>query len=511
MELTQRYNQVTKEKTEEYGSKTVITDQDEIKKLYGDLNYRIETNTLERKLTIENNVLILKKNSLTKVRREGKQFFSKRLEIRYLKIDFNTGNFLTLYSSGGIKRKRQLIIRRNCFDKLDPFLDFNETSFWYSTLFEVSFEDNKSLQDPVLECFKQNYSSPWLYQDLKGLFTRIFIEKRGIKAPDRDIDRLITCFYPTQKFLKKNDNKLVQSVLDYLGMNDKYSLKLIHKYPQIDIRELKTLHHLLGGSQYLSNVNESVFGGPTKLSAICDVVNDPNITKFTIRVLSEELKRLPELTDNEKSNLVKVLNYPDNNRMYWPTILMDHFKMIDKIRPYHPNISMSSTTRNTFLTEHEELSNQVSKLNKGYVVSYKFNPYMVKDIETPLGINGEYVPYILKDENDYHEEGKHMRHCVGSYYDKDKSIIVSLRSNGDRWTTEFETKEGTLIQCLGKQNTPPPQYILDMIRGNLLKKTRTWSRAKKLKCMEKIITPLKINGIEIDVSHHLVHDRDLPF
>jgi hypothetical protein len=526
MELVQKYNVVTKQ--QENGPTTVITDQDEIKKLYGDKNYRIETNTLERKLTIKDNVLVLKKSLLVKTRREGKQFFAKKLEVWYLKVDFNTGNFITLYSFGGIKKKRQLIIRRNCFDKLEPFFDFTNGNFWEMILFRQynlpdGTLDNPTLQNPITEFLMEKYSKSWLSQDLMGLFTRIFIQKKGIKAPDGDVDRLITRFYPTQKFLKKNNNKLVQSVLDYLGMNDSYTVKLVHKHPELDYRLLKTIHHVLGGPKYLSNVDPNVFGGYTK--DFIDqgaITNDPNITKFSLRVLGQELNQLPELTDKEKGNLVKMLNdvtsFKTLNSVPYHMIV-DHLNMIKQVRPYNPNIGLHSTTFRTFDREHTELSEEVSKIRKGYVVSYKFHPLMVKDIETPLGLNGEYVPYILKDENDYTEEGKYMKHCVGSYYDKDKSIIISLRNSteftlggrNERWTIEFDVKNGDIIQCMGKQNSAPPTYIMDIIKNNLLRKTRTWSRTNRLKSIEKVKTLLKINGKEIDVSEYNTHDIDLPF
>ena len=378
MEKIQKYNIVTKQQQD--GLPTIITDQDEIKKLYGDKNYRIETNTLERKLTIEDNVLVLKKSVLLKTRREGKQFFAKKLEVRYLKIDFNTGNFLTLYSFGGIKKKRQLIIRRNCFDKLDPFFDFTNGEFWGDSFFRQNYLpnetlDNQTLQSPITNFLMEKYSSPWLSQDLMGLFTRIFIQKKGIKVPDGDVDRLITCFYPTQKFLKKNNNKLVQSVLDYLGMNDSYTVKLVHKHPELDYRLLKTIHHVLGGPKYLSNVDANLFGGT--MQDFIDqgsITNDPNITKFSLRVLGQDLNELPELTDKEKGNLVKVLNDVTSFKTlksirYY--MIVDHLSMIGKVRPYDPNIGLHSTTFRTFDREHVELSDEVSKIKKGYVVSYK--------------------------------------------------------------------------------------------------------------------------------------------
>lgn len=534
MELVQKYNQVTKSQSTEKGGvglEEIITDQEEIKKLYGDINYRIETNSLERKLTIIDNVLVLKKSTLVKIRREGKLYFSKKLEVRYLKIDFNTGNFLTLYSFGGIKKKRHLIIRRNCFDRLEPFFNFSNSDFWDSGIFKnILYGDrifriqNATLQKPITDFLMRKYSSPWLDKDILGLFSRIFIQIKGIKAPDNDLDRLITCFYPTQKFLKKNNNKLVQSALDYMGMNDSYTVKLVHKYPELDYRLLKTLHHILGGSKYLSNVNPRFFTDNLDFVDQGVIVSDPNINKFSLRVLAQNLKELPELTNKEKGNLVKVINdvvsktTQSHIGLPWH-MFMDHLNMIGKIRPYDPNVGLHSTTFKTFDQEHIKLSEEVSKIDKGFVISYKFNPLMVKDVETPLGVNGEYVPYILKDETDYSEEGKYMKHCVGTYYDKDKSIIVSLRNNSDytldgrdeRWTIEFDTRSGYMIQCKGRQNTPAPPHIMDMVKNNLLKKTITWSSSNKLKSTDKVMTPLKINGKEIDVSKYIRHDMDLPF
>lgn len=371
MELVQKFNQVTKQQSGEVYLEEIVTDQDEIKKLYGDKNYRIETQTLERKLSIKDNVLILKKSLLIKIRREGKLYFSKKLEVRYLKIDFNTGNFLTLYSFGGIKRKRQLIIRRNCFDKLEPFFNFDKgySDFWDSGEFKnIPHGDrlfrihNVTLQKPITDFLMRKYSSSWSGKDITGLFSRIFIEIKGIKVPDNDIDRLITCFYPTQKFLKKNNNKLVQSALDYMGMNESYTVKLVHKYPELDYRLLKTLHHMLGGSKYLSNVDPRFF---TDINDFVDegiIVNDPNINKFSLRVLEENLKQLPELSNKEKGNLVKVINdvvdihNKTKSKIGLPWhMFMDHLNMIGKIRPYDSNVGLHSTTFRTFNIEHSEL------------------------------------------------------------------------------------------------------------------------------------------------------------
>lgn len=508
MEIIQKNVKVIKERGNHHYE--VVTDDDLIKKLYSDTNYQLRVEIVERKLTYVDDVLILKKSNLFKTRREGKKFFSKKLEVYYLKIDFNSGNFLTLYSFGGIKRKRHLTIRRNCFDKLHEFFDLNTGSFW-GTSYNLC---DATIHKQIVKCFKEHYYEPFGNKGLSGVFNRIFIDKKGIKVPNHNVDRYLTRFYPTQKFLKKNNNKLIQSMLDYMGIKDSYTTKLVHKIPDLDFRLLKVLHHILGGSKYLSNVDASVFNNiDTEYND--NHKKDPNLTKFTIQLLGEHLKELTKLTNKEKGNLVKVINdmscaFGISGTIPWH-MFMDHLRMMDKIRPYDPNISLRSTTYRTFTEEHTELSENITKIRRGYVVSYKFHPLMVNDIETPLGLNGEYVPYILKDENDYTEEGSFMKHCVGSYYDKDKSIIISIRNGDDRWTSEFDTENGNLIQCMGKQNSNPPTHIRELVENNILKKTRTWSSADKLKSVEKIVTPLKINGKEIDVIEHQTHDMDLPF
>jgi len=187
--------------------------------------------------------------------------------------------------------------------------------------------------------------------------------------------------------------------------------------------------------------------------------------------------------------------------------------MINKIRVYDPEIRMNSTTQRTFDIEHLRLSKLVSEINKGYSISYNFDKLMIKDMETPLDVGGEiYKPFILKDENDYKEEGNFMHHCVNSYYDKERSVIVSLRRGEDRWTCEYDAKNGMLIQAKGRFNSEPSEDIMTIISGGGLQdKSCMWARLDKLKCIEQIRTPFKINGVVVEVKPNHVHEDDLPF
>ncbi len=131
----------------------------------------------------------------------------------------------------------------------------------------------------------------------------------------------------------------------------------------------------------------------------------------------------------------------------------------------------------------------VECIKRGVVVSYKFDSDMVKDIETPLG---GFIPYILKDENEYREEGKFMKHCVGIYYKKEDSIIVSLRKDNKRWTCEYDVHTGKLLQSMGQMNTPPDDYVIPYIHL-ITNKALACSNNKNITCLDTLTQPATIN------------------
>lgn len=494
----------------------IITDDVEIKKSYKDLNVGLNVHIKERFVKLEGDNLILKRSSFEKNRRIGKKYFQKKLEVDYLKFNLKTGNFITVRSFGGVKRKRTVTIRQNVFGQLEQILQSKHGSFW--SMFGEPDIDGE-MYDSIVKCLNSVVDKPfytldfWLHQ--------IFIEKKCIKTPNVNAEGFLTKFYPTEKYLKKNNRKLVQSVLDLLDMKDNFTIKLLHKYPFINIRLLKTLHSLLGGSKYLSNIDDRIFERMESKGSW----EDSNVNKFTVKNFIKELDELPELLEIEKSNLVKVMNncksplrgllktdYDQSTYLHSPnhTTLYDHFNMLKQIRVYNPNLYMSTTTSKTMHEEHVEFAEMISKINKGYIVSYKFNELMVKDMESPLNT---YYPYILKNEEEYNEEGSFMKHCVSSYYDKEKSIVISLRKGDERWTCEFDVADGMLIQAKGRFNVEPPKEVFDVITLGLLSKTRKWAWDKKLKCIEKVETPLLINGKEVERPQYSIPEStgDLPF
>ena len=178
--------------------------------------------------------------------------------------------------------------------------------------------------------------------------------------------------------------------------------------------------------------------------------------------------------------------------------------MIDRVREYDSSVYLKSRTMDEFHAEHRELTKMMSAIKKGWVIEYQFDDKVMEDLEKPLECLENdttlhtLYPYVLKREEDYIEEGAFMHHCVASYSDKDKSIIVSLRNESgmDRVTCEFDIQSGKCIQQRSFCNAAPPSTFED---GLLLvsQKIELYSRWGTLNWKEKKKVPVKINGIEI--------------
>jgi hypothetical protein len=348
-----------------------------------------------------------------------------------------------------------------------------------------------------------------------------FVELKKIKVSN-DYGIWIKKYYPTEKFLKKNDRKLIASILDMFQIKSKITIKIMHENNKIDIHALSRLCYFFGDnfSKYIGSIDSVHFMNSTYEDAI-----DIGFPKFKF---AQELKKENfQITNIEKENIVKIINNLNNEIRGYQRLtnnketlinhrfigdLHDHFKMIDKLREFIPDLHLKSKNIDDFDKEHLELSKMIKFIKKGYVIEYQFVDKMVNDVELPIKVKinlnddelnpewvtPEFYPYILKREEDYDEEGNFMHHCVASYSDKEKSIIVSVRTEDkkDRVTCEFDCQTGTLIQARHFCNKQPPADI--ELAVNILKeKTKHYARMGLLHSLDKKKVPVKINGVEI--------------
>jgi hypothetical protein len=223
------------------------------------------------------------------------------------------------------------------------------------------------------------------------------------------------------------------------------------------------------------------------------------------------------LNDKEKSNVVKIINSILNSKKpitYDMLInIFDHFMMLQKIKNFDNSYELFATNYETFNKEHEKLTKICNKINKGISINYVFSKELINHIESPIcNDDGIFYPIILKRSEDYLEESEFMHHCVSAYDNREKSIIISLRTeDGDeRVTSEYDNVIGMKLQESYFNNNTPPENFKKAL-NELNKRVIKAAGKKILKWVEKNREILEINGIPVININEIHEMAELPF
>jgi hypothetical protein len=484
----------------------------QIKRHFGDPFSEITVSTVERSINITDDKLTIKVYRQSKQRRLNGKYFKKGSSIQSFTFNLKTGNFVVAEISKTSKNIPTNRFRKNCFYTLYSMLNgrsgmFNIGKNHLNSKSKLlnefkSIFDDKMYVDEVNKQFNFNLDySLFTVDKFFSLVCQKFVETKKIKICD-SYENLLVAYYPTEKYLKKNERKLVASILDLCKIKSKVTVKLVHQHPDIDLSVLVKLCLMLGKdySKYVGNISGDVIAKVTYSVKSHEIAQKKAMLKryiqdFNIRYV---------ITNIEKENIVKVLC---DSKINEDTInlIYDHFKMIEKIRPYDSKVLFSAKNYTDFHDEHMKFSKIISAIKKGWVIEYDFDKKLIDLIEEPIPVKGtdedEHIwlyPHILKREEEYDEEGRFMHHCVGSYSDREMSVIISLRTEDglDRVTSEFHAHTGMCIQSRHFCNANPPEYFNSAIE--MLKDKVTYSAKKKmLKSINKRKVPVKINGVEI--------------
>jgi len=499
-----------------------------IKNYYNNPFCELSVNTIERSIRRHEDKITLKVYRHTKFRRFNSKYFRKTTTVLSVTFYTKTGNFTTLSMnlSPKVKSKR---FRTNNFFELETILKNGGI---------LDFRSYIEKESKVYKQYKQIFNNEDFFSKVNiefnlnqrkldtikfiELVTNRFVETKKIKVSN-NFSFWIKNLYPTEKYLKKNERKLIASILDMFHIKSKITIKLMHDNDKFDVFAVSTLCYLFGDnfSKYIGSIHPDNF----KNSKI-DMSDNALGTKNNFIQQSKNHNLV--VTNIEKENIVKVINDVKTSMSTSKTTfieksfiseLVDHLNMINKLRVYSPELCMRARTYDEFNAEHMELSKMISFIKKGWVIEYYFNEKMVNEIEKPvkLKINldndefGEitFYPYILKREEEYDEEGRFMHHCVASYSDKDKSIIVSLRTKNkeDRVTCEFDCQTGTLIQARHFCNKQPPADM-ELAIEKLKNITKYYARTGMLHSTEKRKVPVKINGVEVTPEKLTIKSED---
>lgn len=493
------------------------TNERHLKRHYGNPFASIHIVTYERTIELRDGKLFIRSYKNTRHRNFNWRYFRKSSKVMTLTIDLHKGDFtIGDLNFGKNKSKR---FRKNSFTTLEILLGSN-------TLFNLKKEFNSNLK--ISSEFDEAFNEQKFIQTIKDFipnipnsihdlfdkhvfltsFIEFFVEKKKIKTPN-DFITLIKLYYPTEKFLKKNQRKLIQSILDSYGINSKFTLKLFHEKPKLNLQEFSCFCDLLGKDypKYLGSLKPECFD-----FFINNEGSSQMTTPLELRGGKNHHRHL--FIDNiDRENIIKILNSvttPSNNRssnttlrgLY--TLLKDHFDMIEKIREFNPNLKMRATNYTDFHTEHLEFSKTCALIKKGWSVEYQYDNRMVRLVEEYINTNfenteHEFKPVILKREEEYSEEGAFMHHCVASYANKESSIIISLRINGgsDRVTCEFDKKTGYCIQERHFCNKLPPEYFGESLEI-LKQRVKKFAGQRLLNHIDMKKVKVKINGKEVE-------------
>lgn len=516
---------------------TYLTTNDRhIKRHYNRPFSSINMLTFERSIYQKNDTITVKVGVYSRNRYFNCKYFRANWENRGFSINLKTGNITTF--STDKQRTQRSVVRRNTFPFLLEILNGNflcfEERIRRLTLPQVATNQDKQDRLNVRAEFTGLFDDREFINTLNSFFLTIpnfkpqplpntpsnseivrewllkniinlFVKIKSIKVPD-NFDSLIVGWYPTKKYLKRNDNKLIAAILDRLQIKSKQTIRILHENPEMDITRLFGLTKYFGNDfhQYLGNIDSRYFKG------IHPKIKYASEKKWYEQLLADNTPY--NISDDEKSNVLKLLNETikdlktdvDNsinvirnaNRL-----IDDHFRMILKIKEYYPDISLKATNWKNFNEEHVMLSRLERLIRKGYTTEFVFEDELVEYIQKPIFTEeNTYYPILLKADSEYTEEGAFMHHCVGGYAERGSSIIVSLRMGSDlgseRVTCEYSTQNKEPMQCKYFCNGNPPVYFTEALR---ILHARIFTTPFSIKAKELLRKKIEINGFNLPI------------
>ena len=521
----------------------------QIRKHYNNPFSCIEIFTISRSIIRVGDKITIKNFRQTKTRKINAKFFTKVQNSTTVVFDMVKGNFTIVKYVKGRKKKPRKNFYSNSFLSLENALPevfkISDCSLARRSKLTDEFFDafkDDEFKNAVREFFmgedgKLGYDS--YLKDFMHYWMPRFVQLKQIKIPDEG-DKLLKHYYPTERYLKKNDRKLVASILDRLGIKTKVTIKILHQYPNLDLMELSRLCQLLGEdySRYLGNLNskfypmlgESVWGKQTG----------------GFRTLLQQLDirfRFDMITKSERENIVHILNdlstHVDKNVISGIVgQFIDHFGMIERLRRYYPDLALNVKKWRSFTDEHSRLSSLERSIRKGYSTHLLFEHAVKQEIEmpfetfesdeqpiqylpdpedrrayermyanfTPSYMRYIFTPKLLCTSEDYDDEGAVMHHCVASYIEHSNTIIVSLRCGDERVTCEYNTGDRKRVQARYIQNGSPPKHFG---RALIELDKRIRGIPFSVKPIDKRRVPLKLNGISV-AQAHLESDTEIP-
>lgn len=376
-------------------------------------------------------------------RKVGQPYFRIKKSMRFITVNLENGD---VYSGDLLnfhkKKKCTKVLKKNCFLN-DPINTMR--TYVKNNLSSFDADGNKIFEEALyifLKSIDPNNLSASL-SPTKRLI-KFYLDKKNIKYPNNFaiyFNKWVSQDF--RKNLKKNDGKVVETIMKIFGFQGKTIRKALHNCKN---------HHLETLQASIKFFKELIWGD---YNLILDILNMSNsFDKFPDRNLfsKSELKRIHKIyRECIQEETINSFTFSD------------HFRLYEELKKYGEEIKwMSDNDKVMFRDEHFEWTNKLEYYKRGiYKRTYPLE--MVESLKSfeVKGVN--HFPILLTETQDYSEETNHQSNCVKTYIGRPSSIIISLRKENEfgenRATIEYFFKKQNKklvfkrIQSLGKYNS----------------------------------------------------------
>lgn len=312
----------------------------------------------------------------------------------------------------------------------------------------------------------KHYGMKYTINQLYDLIVDFHLDMKGIKSHD-NIYFDIKNDYPSKKWLQKNENNYLPSVLDSYGIKTKYFIGELNKDRPYSVK-IKSLNYLckLFGDNYIDYLKQiNWYNHCTDLP--------PN---GKIHILKN---------DAEKKSMINIIKKWDSGILQTDTFLYSVNKLLsirETLEGKGILLKFKSNGDDGFNNLMNIWGGIKTHFNRGYKIRYSFPNEFVELIEQPIDINDDvFTPKILLSEDDFRIEGYKMKNCMSKQFMNGYLYIyISLEHKGKIVNIQF--RRGRLIQSFGKANSPVIHIFdkpIDILAKRFKKyETLTWTKEK---------------------------------
>jgi hypothetical protein len=378
-------------------------------------------------------------------------------------VDLISGDIDITYEIQNVNITKDKIYRDNIKQKKNDFKQILESlengflkgekrkNFWgvkYDRAIEKIFNQfNEILKlNFNSEYYKNKESWGAFFNGTYELIVDFHLDKKGIKAHD-NIYNDIQYEYPKKKFLLKNENKFLPSILDSYGIKSKYLIKELNK-SNVSV-QIKTINYFckLFGDNYIIYLKKIPW------QTHCYDI-PPNKRTHILK------------NDSEKNCMVDVIWNWEKQNIKIDNLISTLNKLLSvrsDLEKKGIELNFKARNDNDFDTLMEMWLSHKKYLSRGYRIKYTFPQEFIQEIETPIHFdNLIFYPIILKTEEDFMMEGYKMKNCMSKQFIHASSYIyISLRQS--RSVINLQYRKGIHNQSYGKANTPVKDKFLSAI------------------------------------------------